>query len=84
MQQPVYHAYQMQQHQLGYRRNTLNDQNMPTEIIKTMPPVAVSTTSILGVSLSDWVYIATIGYIVIQIICILYKTFHKPKERKKA
>lgn len=48
-----------------------------TEAIKAAPPTTVSTLSLMGASLSDMVYIMTIVYIVVQIICLLYKTFKK-------
>ena len=48
-----------------------------TEAIKAAPPTAVSTISLMGASLSDMVYIMTILYITVQIICLLYKTFKK-------
>lgn len=58
----------------------MNNQEMHDEILKLSPPVGVSTLSVLGVPLSDMVYIMTIIYIIIQIICTLYKTY---KEAKK-
>ena len=56
--------------------------NFQDEVIKVVPPVGVSVTSFLGIPLSDWVYIATIIYIVFNIICVCYKTF-KNKELNK-
>lgn len=45
------------------------------EVLKITPPVGVSTLSILGVPLSDMVYISTIFYILVQIVCTIYKTY---------
>ena len=50
--------------------NSLND-----EILKNAPPIGVSTLSVLGVPLSDMVYIMTIAYIIVQIFCTVYKTY---------
>lgn len=51
--------------------------DLTTEAIKAAPPAAVSTITLMGASLSDMVYIMTILYITVQIICLLYKTFKK-------
>lgn len=53
---------------------------MNNELVKTTPPIGVSTLTIMGVPLSDWVYIITIIYVLIQIYVLLYKTFYKKKE----
>lgn len=50
--------------------DTLNE-----EILKNTPPIGVSTLSILGVPLSDMVYVMTIAYILVQIACTIYKTY---------
>lgn len=50
---------------------------MDNEIVKTTPPIGVSTLSLMGIPLSDWVYIVTIMYVLIQIWVLLYKTFLK-------
>lgn len=50
------------------------------EIMKTTPPIGVSTLSLLGVPLSDWVYIVTIIYVLVQMYCLIYRTFFKVKE----
>lgn len=47
------------------------------EALKAIPPVGVSTLSILGVPMSDVVYIMTVIYLCVQITCILYRTFYK-------
>ena len=55
----------------------MDNNEFRNELIKTAPPAGVSITSFLGVPLSDWVYVATIIYILIQCCCLLYKTFKK-------
>lgn len=56
---------------------------MDNEIVKTTPPIGVSTLSLMGIPLSDWVYIVTIMYVLIQIWVLLYKTFSKKEECNK-
>ena len=56
--------------------NSLND-----EILKNAPPVGVSTLTVLGVPLSDMVYIMTILYIIVQIFCTIYKTYKDTGKR---
>ncbi len=51
------------------------DDKLQTELLKNTPPVGVSTLTLLGVPLSDMVYIMTILYILVQIICTIYKTY---------
>lgn len=55
----------------------MDKNDVTNEFIKAAPPATVSTISLMGASLSDMVYIMTIVYIVVQIICLLYKTFKK-------
>lgn len=52
----------------------MNNQELHNEILKNTPPVGVSTLTVLGVPLSDMVYIMTIIYILVQIVCTIYKT----------
>ena len=40
---------------------------------KASPPVAVGTLSASGVSLEEWVFIATLTYLVLQILVLVYK-----------
>lgn len=49
--------------------------NLTDEILKLTPPVGVSTLTVLGVSLSDLVYISTIFYILVQVCCTIYRTY---------
>ena len=53
--------------------------NTTGEILRNAPPVGVSTLSVLGVPLSDMVYIMTIIYILVQILCTIYKTLKTTK-----
>lgn len=53
----------------------MDNKELHTEILKNTPPVGVSTLSILGVPLSDAVYVMTILYIFVQIVCTIYKTY---------
>lgn len=55
----------------------MNNDSFHDEAIKLAPPVGVSTLSVLGVSLSDMVYVMTILYILVQIVCTIYKTFKR-------
>lgn len=53
----------------------MDNKELHTEILKNTPPVGVSTLSVLGVPLSDAVYVMTILYIFVQIVCTIYKTY---------
>ena len=55
---------------------------MNNEIAKTTPPIGVSALSLMGIPLSDWVYIVTIVYVLIQIYVLLYKTFWKKEKNE--
>jgi hypothetical protein len=54
--------------------------NITDEVVKLAPPVGVGALSVMGVPLSDWVYIITIVYLFVQIGCTLYKTFRNRKD----
>lgn len=43
--------------------------------LKSAPPVAVSALSVAGVSLQDWVLIATFAYIVLQAAHLAWKWY---------
>lgn len=58
----------------------MNNDSFHDEAIKLAPPVGVSTLSVLGVPLSDMVYIMTILYILVQIVCTIYKTYKTTKK----
>lgn len=56
-----------------------NSTELQDEVIKLTPPVGVSTMTILGVPLSDMVYIMTIFYILVQVVCTIYRTYKTTK-----
>ena len=58
----------------------MDNQEVHNEMLKNAPPVGVSTLTILGVPLSDMVYIMTIVYILVQIFCTIYKTYKDTKK----
>lgn len=44
---------------------------------KAAPPIAVSTAAIAGLSLQDWVLIATLAYTLLQIALLIRKFFRE-------
>ena len=58
----------------------MNNDTLNEDILKNTPPIGVSTLSILGVPLSDMVYLMTIAYILVQIACTIYKTYVSTKK----
>lgn len=50
---------------------------------KLLPPAVVSVVSASGYTLQDWVFIATIGYLVLQAIHLLWK-WRKESRAKQA
>lgn len=50
---------------------------LQNELLKATPPVGVSITTFCGVSFHDWVYIATIVYMVIQATCLILRTINE-------
>lgn len=59
----------------------MDNNELNGEILKNAPPVGVSTLTVLGVPLSDMVYIMTILYIIVQIFCTVYKTYKDTRKR---
>lgn len=53
------------------------DNQFNEDILKMTPAVGVSTLSFFGIPLSEGVYVLTAIYIIIQIICTIYKTVRK-------
>ncbi|API58451.1 hypothetical protein BSL82_03340 [Tardibacter chloracetimidivorans] len=49
---------------------------------KAAPPVAVSTAALAGMSLQDWVLVATLVYTVIQTALALYRAYRNHKDGK--
>lgn len=62
----------------------MDNNELNGEILKNVPPVGVSTLTVLGVPLSDMVYIMTILYIIVQIFCTVYKTYKDTRKRGEA
>jgi antibiotic biosynthesis monooxygenase (ABM) superfamily enzyme len=55
------------------------------EYIKAAPPVTISTISLLGIPLNEWVFISTIGYtILLTIFLIRDKLVYPWLERRRA
>ena len=50
------------------------------EVIKLTPPATVSGFTLMGLPLQDWVYVATIIYILVQCFAILYALLRKDKK----
>lgn len=49
-------------------------------IVKAAPPVTVSGMGLAGVTLNEWVLLATLIYTVVQTLIALYKFFRKDKD----
>lgn len=47
---------------------------------KAAPPIAVSTAAIAGLSLQDWVLVATLAYTLLQ-IALLIRKFIREQDR---
>ncbi|WP_425312806.1 hypothetical protein [Pseudomonas putida] len=56
-------------------------QEITTEVVKSAPPVAVTSAMIMGISVSDWAAIVTITYVSLQIFFLLRKQFKKELPR---
>lgn len=52
-------------------------------LLSVSPPVIVSTTTLLGLPLTDWVYISTIIYTIVGIVTIIKKHWIDPWRSKK-
>lgn len=52
-------------------------QEITTEVVKSAPPVAVTSAMIMGISVSDWAAIVTITYVSLQIFFLLRKQLKK-------
>jgi len=48
-----------------------------SEIVKSIPPAGVSILSCAGIPLSEWVYIVTLIYLLIQIGWLIAKIYWK-------
>ena len=59
--------------------STVEDEGSPVkDIINMSPPIAVTGVTVLGVALSDWVYIGTIVYTIVGIITMIKKHWVDP------
>lgn len=59
--------------------STAGDGGSPVkDIINMSPPIAVTGVTVLGVALSDWVYIGTIVYTIVGIITMIKKHWVAP------
>ncbi|MNG25019.1 hypothetical protein D3C84_1098120 [compost metagenome] len=52
-------------------------QEVTTEVVKSAPPLAVTSAMIMGITVSDWAAIVTIVYVSLQIFFLLRKQFNK-------
>ena len=64
--------------------------DVPSVCTYAVPPVAVSSFTLLGLTLHEWIYVVTIIYTVIAIVVLIKKTFFpkivitkEPNDRKK-
>lgn len=53
-----------------------------TDVARTSPALAVSTLSLFGIGLVDWVYILTAVYLVIQIALAIRKHIQLSKNMR--
>jgi disulfide bond formation protein DsbB len=51
-----------------------------TDAVKAAPPLAVTASTFVGMSLQDWVYALTIIYTVLQIALLVRKHFKDKKD----
>jgi len=51
---------------------------------KLLPPAVVSVVSASGYTLQDWVFIATIGYLILQAVHLLWKWRKEAKAKQNA
>lgn len=59
--------------------STVEDGGSPVkDIINMSPPIAVTGVTVLGVALSDWVYIGTIVYTIVGILTMIKKHWVDP------
>jgi len=60
--------------------NPDNTTHVVDEVLKTAPPIGVSTLSVLGIPLPDVIYILTLVYLMVQIVCTVYKTYKQTRK----
>lgn len=60
------------------------DPDITTEALRASPAIAVTSLSVFGVGLQDWLIVITIVYTVLQVIFLLRdKWWNKRKARKE-
>lgn len=53
------------------------------EVVKLAPPATVSGITLAGFTVQEWVYLATIFYILVQSFVLIYTTLtHTERKRK--
>lgn len=57
-------------------------QDVAVEATKSAPPVAVTGAIIMGISMSDWVTILTLAYLVLQIYFSVLKNRRETRESR--
>lgn len=60
----------------------MDNESTGQEIVKLIPPVGVSTLSLLGVPISDLVCVLTLMYIAVNIVCTISRTYYQIKGKK--
>jgi hypothetical protein len=59
-------------------------QEIPQEVAKSIPPVAVTAVAVVNnMTLSDWVAVATLGYIALQAGYLLWKWFKEWRGKRR-
>jgi uncharacterized membrane protein len=53
-----------------------------TEAVKAAPPIAITTAAVGGLTLNEWVALATLLYIVLQSGWLVWKWYHAIKDKK--
>ena len=61
-----------------------NEQSIVETVTKTSPPVVVSGLWLGGISLNQWVLIATLAYTLLQTYFLLRDKWWLPRQAKKA
>lgn len=55
-----------------------DNEKIAESLLTVSPPAIISTTTLLGIPLSDWVYISTIIYTIVGICTIIKKHWIDP------
>ncbi|MEL3918142.1 hypothetical protein [Aeromonas enteropelogenes] len=51
--------------------------------VRSGPPVVVSSMSLAGYSLNDWVLVATLFWIAVQVVWFIWSNIIKPRLQKR-